>query len=149
MVESHRRAGLYWGWRARSTDQHTFIRRVVEGRYHHLAAGETEQAIAYSELACQELHAAGHWAWEEKIWRELLPMAPPGSARTASFLKGLGDVHLGRGEYPQATERYQAALAIYRELSDDSGWASSCTSWAWSPTTGATRRPRTGCTRRR
>ncbi|MFI6236843.1 tetratricopeptide repeat protein [Micromonospora sp. NPDC050784] len=122
VVDSHRRAGRYWGWRARSTrDQHEFIRRVVEARYHHLAAGDTDEVVAYSELACQELHAAGHWAWEEKIWRELLPMAPPGSARAASFLKGLGDVHLNRGEYPQATERYEAALAVYRELGDESG----------------------------
>ncbi|WP_433554000.1 tetratricopeptide repeat protein [Micromonospora zamorensis] len=122
VTESHRRAGRYWGWRARAAaDQHDFIRQVVEARYHHLAAGDTEQAITYSELACQVLHAAGHWAWEEKIWRELLPMAPPGSALAASFLKGLGDVHLNRGEYPQATERYQAALAVYRDLGDDSG----------------------------
>ncbi|MEV4121558.1 tetratricopeptide repeat protein [Micromonospora sp. NPDC049645] len=122
VAESHRRAGRYWGWRARSTtDQHTFIRQAVEARYHHLSAGDTEEVVAYSELACQELHAAGHWAWEEKIWRELLPMAPPGSARAASFLKGLGDVHLDRGEYRQATERYEAALAVYRDLGDDDG----------------------------
>ncbi|MEU8423527.1 tetratricopeptide repeat protein [Micromonospora sp. NPDC048835] len=122
VAESHRRAGRYWGWRARSsTDQHDFIRRAVEARYHHLAAGDTDEVVTYSELACQELHAAGHWAWEEKLWRELLPMVPHRSARAASFLKGLGDVHLSRGEYPQATERYQAALTIYRDLGDDSG----------------------------
>ncbi|MET7951437.1 tetratricopeptide repeat protein [Micromonospora sp. NPDC005324] len=122
VVDAHRRAGRYWGWRTRSsTDQHDFIRRAVEARYHHLAAGDTDDVVTYSELACQELHAAGHWAWEEKIWRELLPMAPPGSARSASFLKGLGDVHLSRGEYPQATQRYEAALAVYRNLDDESG----------------------------
>ena len=122
VIDAHRRAGRYWGWRARSsTEQHDFIRRAVEARYHHLAAGDTDDVVTYSELACQELHAAGHWAWEEKIWRELLPMAPPGSARRASFLKGLGDVHLSRGEYPQATQRYEAALAVYRDLGDDSG----------------------------
>ncbi|WP_444951209.1 tetratricopeptide repeat protein [Micromonospora ureilytica] len=122
VADSHRRAGRYWGWRARSgSDQHDYIRRTVEARYHHLAAGDTDEVVAYSELACQELHAAGHWAWEEKIWRELLPMAPPGSARSASFHKGLGDVHLNRGEYPQATERYEAALAVYRALGDDTG----------------------------
>ncbi|MEU1589740.1 tetratricopeptide repeat protein [Micromonospora sp. NPDC005710] len=122
VVDAHRRAGRYWGWRTRSsTDQHDFIRRAVEARFHHLAAGDTDEVVSYSELACQELRAAGHWAWEEKIWRELLPMARPGSARAASFLKGLGDVHLGRGEYPQATERYQAALAVYRDLGNDTG----------------------------
>ncbi|WP_327114298.1 tetratricopeptide repeat protein [Nocardia sp. NBC_01730] len=120
LADRHRQAADYRGWRMGATsEQLDYIQQAIEARYHQLAAGSVEEAIRYTELACRELDVAGHWSWEERLRREVLAVAPPGSQQSAQLTADLGGLYMRRGEYEQAVAKYQEALTIFRRLGAD------------------------------
>ncbi|MFF3910118.1 tetratricopeptide repeat protein [Streptomyces sp. NPDC001848] len=116
----HKRAAEYWGRRTRAeTGPTQYIAQVIEARYHWLAAGVVDAAIACTEKVCQELHVAGQWSWQEQLIRQSLVLAPQDSLAHADLVANLARVKVSRGDYTQAEKLYKAALATYRALDAD------------------------------
>jgi tetratricopeptide (TPR) repeat protein len=137
LIDAHRRAAQFWHWRAGERPQHriTAIPHLVEARYHHHQAHDLDDALAVTYGICEQLHTWGAWTWEEDLCTEILTWLSPRSSATskeelhrvgiASCYHRLGVIAWGRGNYAQAEQRYQAALAIYEELGFRFGIATS------------------------
>ncbi|MFF9011636.1 tetratricopeptide repeat protein [Streptomyces sp. NPDC014870] len=120
LTRAHRRAGAYWAWRCGTTSaQDTYIGYALEARFHELAGGRVERALDRTEEACRELDRSGQWAREERLRREALAMAAPGSLAAAGFLSALGGLDARRGRYVRAEGRYREAMSRFAELGED------------------------------
>lgn len=116
----HLRAGNYWGRRGRTTSDRTqYIQQMIEARYHMLACGRLEDALTYTQLACNELGSAGQWSWQEQLTRQLLALAPQGSLTRAMLVADLASVRMSRGDYAQSETLYGVALEAFRSLDSD------------------------------
>ncbi|OHV28588.1 hypothetical protein CC117_30365, partial [Parafrankia colletiae] len=126
-VEAHRRAASYWQWRAviRPQSRLTEIIRQLEAGYHHLTAGNHDALKITTYAACIQLHTWGLWDWEEKICRHNLTRLPPRHRLSAAFIRRLGDIAQGRGDYAAAEGSYQQALILFEEIGDRAGVAAS------------------------
>ncbi|MFI2213465.1 tetratricopeptide repeat protein [Streptomyces sp. NPDC020141] len=117
LTEAHRRASAYWARRSGAEPgQALFITRVLEARYHALAAGLLVEALDYTKVACLQLRLSGQWDREELLRRQALALTAPGSLRTAEQLAELGGLDSRRGRYERAEDRYRRALAVFEEL---------------------------------
>ncbi|MFE5968966.1 tetratricopeptide repeat protein [Streptomyces sp. NPDC056463] len=120
LTRAHRRAGAYWAWRCGTTTaQDTYIGYALEARFHELAGGRVPRALARTEEACRELARSGQWAREERLRREALALAAPGSLAAAECLSELGGLDARRGRYTGAERRYREAMSRFAELGED------------------------------
>ena len=127
LAAAHRRAAAYWRWRVMVWPQSRAqdVEQLLEARYHHHAAGDLDQALDANRQACAQLRTWGAWTTETQLWDQALTWVPPTSAPAASIRLQLGELAQNRGDYPTAEQHYQTALAIYDELGDRAGLASS------------------------
>jgi tetratricopeptide (TPR) repeat protein len=125
--EAHRRAAAFWRWRVREVPQsrEQDVEQLLEARYHHREAGETDEAVEVTEVVCSQLDTWGAYRREEQLCREVLTWVPERSRNAAAFLHQLGIVAQKRGAYDDALEWYQKSLEILEELGDRSGMAGS------------------------
>ncbi len=125
VAQAHRRAALYWRWKAEKVEQsrEQVIRDFVEARHHHFHAGELDQAVLVTHWICAQLHLWGEYAQEEALLHETLTWVPDSSPAAATFLGQLGLLAAQRGDAALALERYRSALAIHEALGDTAGIA--------------------------
>jgi tetratricopeptide (TPR) repeat protein len=127
LTAAHRRAAAYWRWRVAAWPQSRArdVEQLLEARYHHHAAGDLDQALDANRQACAQLRTWGAWTTEHQLREETLTWVPPDSARAAAIHISLGELAQNRGDYPAAEQHYHTALAIFDELGDRNGLASS------------------------
>jgi tetratricopeptide (TPR) repeat protein len=122
---THRRAALYWRWKAEKVPQsrEQDMLDFFEARHHHRHAGELEEALKVTHWICAQLDLWGDYDQEEKLLREALGWLPEGSETSAALLGQLGNLAMNRGQLDQALEHYQASLAIHQQQDDLAGIA--------------------------
>ena len=127
LAGAHRQAAAYWQWRVRvwPQDKTARVHDLLEARHHLLQAGDTEDAGQVTGLAVSQLHTWGAWDQEASLIHDTLPRLPTESPRQASLIYRLGVLAQDRGDYDEATRRYQHALDIFERLGDQAGMASS------------------------
>jgi tetratricopeptide (TPR) repeat protein len=127
LTSAHRRAARYWRWRTQVWRQYrtTAVNHLLEARHHHLAANELDDAVDITAWLCTHLHTWGAWSWEERLCRETLAVVPEQSRHAATFTQQLGLIAQQRGDYDHALDWYRHALAIFEDLGDRAGIASS------------------------
>ncbi len=125
--EAHRRAANYWRWRVKHLPRpkQADIEELLEARFHHHRAGETEEAVAVSYTVCDQLDDWGAWQRAERICKDTLPWIPTSTEPQARFLHLLGILAQKRGDYDQALQWYRKSLDILEELGNRAGMASS------------------------
>ena len=125
LIEGHRQAAAYWRWRFRvwPQDQRADVHDLLEARHHLLAAGELEEAVEVSEIACERLHGWGAWDQEASLIHDDIARLPKYHPHRAKGTLQLGRLAHDRGDYDQAKYHYQDALQTFEQLGDQSGMA--------------------------
>jgi tetratricopeptide (TPR) repeat protein len=126
-AQAHQQAAAFWHWRVdtipQSREQDT--EQLLEARYHHHAAGQTDQAVTASEQAVGQMETLGEYGRAMEICREALTWLPPDSFNSAVFQQWLGNLATRRGDYDTATASYRQALEAFERLDDQAGLSSS------------------------
>ena len=125
--ESHRRAAVFWRWRVNTIPQSRAddIDQLLEARYHHHAAGETDDAVAVTEEAVLQLQTWGQYGRAAELCRETLIWLPPDSQKAAAFHHQLGILAQARGDYDTAEPLYRQSLQMSERRGDQAGMAGS------------------------
>jgi tetratricopeptide (TPR) repeat protein len=125
IVQAHRQAAQYWRWFALGQTQPRpqDVEMLLEARYHHRSAGESDQAVEVTEWVVNQLETWGAWQREEQLCKETLSWLPEKSAKAAVFLHTLGIASHNLGDYDRALEWYQKALDIDEALGNRAGIA--------------------------
>jgi tetratricopeptide (TPR) repeat protein len=122
---AHRRAAEYRQWRARvwSQDRAAYIDDQLEARYHHLAAGDTDQAVEVTRVIVGQLHRWGAWDREAALIHHTLTLLPGTDPRRGAWYHDLGILAQGRGDYQEAERLYRQSLEINERFGDQAGAA--------------------------
>ena len=126
-TEAHIRAAAFWHWRIDTLPQsrEQDIDQLLEARYHHHTAGQTDQAIEATETAVLQLQTWGQYGRATDLCRQTLTWLPPHTPKTAAFQHQLGILAQDRGDYDTAEQRYRQSLAIEERLGNQVGMANS------------------------
>src|SRR5271166_2573298 len=126
--QAHRRAAAFWHWRVDTIPQsrQDDIDQLLEARYHHHAAGNTDEAMAATHQAVGQLRTWGQYGRAAELCRETLTWVTPGSREDATFRHWLGMLAQARGDYEAAERSYRRALDIFEGIADQAGMATSC-----------------------
>jgi tetratricopeptide (TPR) repeat protein len=124
-TDAHRKAAAYWRWRVAVWPQTRAeaVEQLIEARYHHHAAGDLDDALDANTQACSQLRTWGAWTTERQLQDEALGWIPPRSSHAADIRIALGDLAQNRGDYDTAEHHYQATLAIFEQIGDRTGIA--------------------------
>ena len=84
--QAHRRAAAFWRWRVDTIPQspEQYVEQLLEARYHHHAAGDTDQALAAHKIAMNRLQTWGQYGRAAELCRETLTWLTPGSLNAAA-----------------------------------------------------------------
>ena len=125
--EAHRRAAAFWRWRVDTIPQslEQDVDQLLEARYHHHAAGDTDEALAAHGEAVNELETWGQYGRAAELCRETLTWLTPGSSAAAATEHELGFLAQLRGDYDAAEPLYRRSLEISEQLGDQAKMASS------------------------
>ena len=125
--DAHSKAARYWRWRWDKLPQskEVAIRDLLEARFHHVEAGDYEEAIEETEEICDQLHTWGQWGLEEQLCRETLAWTEIRPEKQAVFIHGIGNLASGRGDYETAEREYRRSLEIKEEIGNRAGMARS------------------------
>jgi tetratricopeptide (TPR) repeat protein len=123
--QAHRRAAAFWHWRVDTIPQsrQDDIDQLLEARYHHHAAGNTDEAMAADEEAVLQLQTWGQYGRAAELCRETLTWLTPGSPEAAATEGTLGILAQQRGDYAAAERSYRQALEIFERIADQAGMA--------------------------
>ena len=126
-VRAHERAARYWRWRVRVISQTSGeqLEQLLEARYHHRAAGETDVALVLSDNAVNQLRSWGQFGRATQVCRETLSWVSADSAHSAKYEHQLGMIAQARGVYASAEKHLARALRLRQRLGDELGAASS------------------------
>ena len=125
--QAHQRAAAFWHWRINTIPQsrQDAIDQLLEARYHHHAAGQTDQAVAVTHQAVDRLQTWGQYGRAAELCRETLTWVTPGSQEDAAFRHWLGILAQARGDYDAAEPLYRRALEISERIGDQASMANS------------------------
>ena len=121
--QAHRRAAAFWHWRVDTIPQsrQDDIDQLLEARYHHHAAGNTDEAMAATEEAVLQLQTWGQYGRAAELCRETLTWLTPGSPKAAATEGTLGILAQLRGDFAAAERSYRQALEIFERIGDQAG----------------------------
>jgi tetratricopeptide (TPR) repeat protein len=124
---AHSRASDYWRWRVAvwPQDPHAAVHDLLEARYHHLAAGQLDLAVAVTGQVCSQLDQWGAWDDEAALIHDTIPRLPADSNRRTALIGQLGTVVYRLGDLEEAESLYRSALEIDERLGNQSGLAAS------------------------
>ena len=125
--EAHQRAAAFWHWRINTIPQsrQDDIDQLLEARYHHHAAGQTDQAVAATHQAVAQLQTWGQYGRAAELCRETLTWLTPGSPKAAAFRHCSACLAQLRGDYDAAEPLYRRALEISERIGDQAGMSAS------------------------
>jgi tetratricopeptide (TPR) repeat protein len=125
--EAHRRAAAFWHWRVNTIPQSSKddIDQLLEARYHHYAAAQTDQAVAATGQAVLQLQTWGQYGRAAELCRETLTWLTPDSQHAAQYQGQLGNLAYLRGDYDGAESSYRQVLEIFMRLDDQAGMSRS------------------------
>jgi tetratricopeptide (TPR) repeat protein len=125
--QAHRRAAAFWHWRVDTIPQspEQNVEQLLEARYHHRAAADTDQAVAATGRAATRLQTWGQYGRAAELCRDTLTWLPPGSQQAAQYEGQLGILAQLRGDYDTAERSYRRALEIFQGLGDQAGMSNS------------------------
>jgi tetratricopeptide (TPR) repeat protein len=120
ITEYHRRAAAFWRWRFDWIEQNRkqAVEQLLEGRYHHRAAEETDEAVAITQHAVVELRTWGQYGRAAELCREILTWLPADSRMAAMTEHELGMFAYLRGDYAAAERSYRRSLEISEQLGE-------------------------------
>ena len=123
--EAHRRAAAFWRWRVDTLPQspEQDVDQLLEARYHHHAAGDTDQALAAHHEAVTQLRTWGQYGRAAELCRETLTWLTPGSRDAAATENMLGTLAQLRGDYVAAEPLYRRSLETLERIGDQAGMA--------------------------
>ena len=126
-TEAHIRAAAFWRWRIDTLPQsrEEDIEQLLEARYHHHAAGQTNQAIQATEEAVLQLQTWGQYGRAADLCRQTLTWLQPHAQKAGAFQGTLGNLAYLRGDYDTAETSYGQALEVLEHLGDQTGMATS------------------------
>jgi tetratricopeptide (TPR) repeat protein len=121
--EAHRRAAAFWHWRVDTIPQsrQDDIDQLLEARYHHHTAGQTDQAIAATGQAVSQMETWGQYGRATELCRETLTWLPPNTQQAGSYHHWLGWLAYLRSDYGTAETSYRQSLEINERLGDQAG----------------------------
>ena len=125
--QAHQRAAAFWTWRVATLLQsrEQDIEQLLEARYHHHAAGQTDEAMAAHMEAVEQLQTWGQYGRAAELCRETLTWLTPDSREAAVITGTLGTLAQLRGDYHAAESSYRQVLEIFTRLSDQKNMATS------------------------
>ena len=125
-VEAHRRAAAFWRWRVAAIPQsrEQAVEQLLEARYHHHAASDTDEALAAHNEAVDQLQTWGQYGRAAELCRETLTWLPPGSREAAVTENMLGILAQVRGDYDAAEALVRRSLETFERIGDQAGMAS-------------------------
>ena len=120
---AHRRAAAFWQWRVDTIPQsrQDDIDQLLEARYHHQAAGQTDQAFTATAEAVNQLQTWGQYGRATELCRETLTWLAPDSQQAAQYQGTLGILAQLRGDHDSAERSYRRALEIFERIGDQAG----------------------------
>jgi hypothetical protein len=127
VASAHRRAATYWHWRgdAMTRGKEEYVEQLLEARYHHRAASDTDKAVAVTLPIVVQLQTWGQYGRAAELCRETLNWLPELSVDAADLCHQLGNLALARQDYDLAEERYRQSLDVYESLSNQPAMADS------------------------
>ena len=125
--EAHRRAAAFWRWQVATIPQspEQGVDQLLEARYHHHAAGDTDQALAVHEVAVDQLRTWGQYGRAAELCRETLTWLIPDSRAAAATEHELGMLAQLRGDYATAEPLVRRALETFERTGDQAAAARS------------------------
>ena len=131
--EAHRRAAAFWRWRVDTLPQsrEQDVEQLLEARYHHHAAGDTDQALAAHHTAVSQLITWGQYGRAAELCRETLTWLTPRSRNAAATEHMLGTLAQRRGDYATAEPLYRRALETSERIGDQAGMAAGYHQLGW------------------
>ena len=131
--EAHRRAAAFWRWRVDTLPQsrEQDVEQLLEARYHHHAAGDTDQALAAHDEAVDQLRTWGQYGRAAELCRETLTWLTPGSRDAAATEHTLGMLAQRRGDYDAAEPLYRRALETSERIGDQAAMAAGYYQLGW------------------
>ena len=120
ITEYHRRAAAFWRWRFDliEQDRKQAVEQLLEARYHHRAAEETDEAVAITQHAVVKLRTWGQYGRAAELCREILTWLPADSQIAAMTEHELGMIAYLRGDYAAAERSYRRSLEISEQLGE-------------------------------
>ncbi len=131
--QAHQRAAAFWRWRVDTIPQsrEQDIDQLLEARYHHHAADDTDQALAAHNTAVNHLQTWGQYGRAAELSRETLTWLTPGSRNAAGTEHMLGILAQARGDYAAAERLYRRALETFERIGDQTAMAASYHQLGW------------------
>ena len=125
--EAHQRAAAFWRWRVGTIPQsrEQAIEQLLEARYHHHAAGQSDEAMAAHMEAVDQLQTWGQYGRAAELCRETLTWLTPDSPEAAVIEGTLGILAQRRGDYDSAERSHRQVLEIFTRLGDQKNMATS------------------------
>ena len=124
-VARHRRAAAYWMWHYRTTAQsrEADVDDLMECYAHFGEAGNVKQSDNAAQTAASILNRIGRWDDEWKLANRQIQNTHLNKDQQAAWHHNLGVLAQARGDYDTAHNLYQQALAIFEELGNRAGMA--------------------------
>ncbi|ROP41857.1 tetratricopeptide repeat protein [Saccharothrix texasensis] len=116
---AHQHAAAYWlSDSADALPETDDVDKLLEARYHHLAAGDTAEAGERTKQACETLRRRGAWEQERSLLLDTVHALGPGESSVVTLLNRLGEMSGHRGDLTGALHFLHEALHTAEGLGD-------------------------------
>ena len=117
---SHTKAARHWQWRVDRVPQSTEqdIEQLIEARFHHHAAGNTDAAVSLTGPIVHSLETWGHYGRAAELCRQTLGWVDDSSSEAGNMHGEIAWLAFLRGDLALAEHAYKRAIGILEESGD-------------------------------
>ncbi|MCA1695613.1 MAG: tetratricopeptide repeat protein, partial [Actinobacteria bacterium] len=118
---SHTKAARHWHWRVDHVPQspEQDIEQLVEARFHHHAAGDTDTAVSLTNPIVAQLRTWGHYGRAAELCRQTLGWVDDGSSEAGRMHGEIAQLAYLRGDLTLAERSYTHAIRILEQSGDE------------------------------